>query len=58
MMKPTSERQIFGELVEDGEVVPVKPRGVPLSKWEDLEKQRPKFDEKTFRAVNPPRPSR
>lgn len=33
------EAIFFDELVEDGEIAPIRPRGVPLLGWEDLKEQ-------------------
>lgn len=44
-MKPISQRLPFlNELTKEGEAL-AKPRGVPLSAWEDLEKQKSKPNE-------------
>lgn len=36
-----SKTAYFDELVEDGEVTPARPQGVPLPMWEELEGEEP-----------------
>lgn len=56
-----SEAQYFDELAEDGEAIIVRPRGVQLSAWEDLEGNEPKYNSSARRLHNnfvPPRSKR
>lgn len=48
----------FDELAEDDEIVPTKPPGTSLPKWEDLEEGEPRVDIAAFTLTGGPRKGR
>lgn len=52
------EATYFDELAEAGEVAPSKPKGVPLWRWEDLERGDPRVDNSAYTSTGRPKKGR